>query len=754
MASSSTLHLTTHGGSHTAHHAHGGPGHALLGGGGPPGAAGGGPQNQSDIAFWLHNKLGTSNDSWTGGSIVSQLNPELLVKIEHCFCDLQPQVKLKLLLSLFHIQKRNLEANWKTQLDAILQVAQEDSEPWVAMLAELLKTYPATGQLNADIRVPDTNRKLFTDLLADMKKVLKKSDQSDTVLPMECHFLNKNAFISLVGHQPQTIKHFALKRKPKAAALKAELLNKSQEAANKVKSSSSGSFPIRKSTMPRKMSDTGGALKALPSRTFGGGFKSQRPAVPPRSNRKPEGGVKLLDITEQPIGFAAAKKRKRQQELEEIQAKKAQAKEEKEAAAKAAAAAKTTPDYAAGLSTMNPPTPAPAPSGVSSTAPPPPAYAPPTPLQSTVSTPSYAPQPPSLPTQPTVVSSQLPLQPPPHHTGPTLPTVPVTAGLTSNGMGPMPGLGGAGGAPPQTGLMSQPGLQQPQLSQGVQSSAMASNLSQSMVRTNPTPFPANLTSLEPLPPSAVQQQQHQQPQLQQQPQQQPASYHALQSTQRLTPGTTTRLVQLPTQPIPQPQTRFTGTQVLTQRASGPPVSVLANVGAHGGQAQQQPQAQARIIRTVRPLLSNLQPQPQNLLPQQPQQQPQQRQPPAPQAIVQPRVPAPLPTQTPQPAPAQAQRRSLTLTKEQMMEAQEMFRTANKVTRPEKALILGFMAGSRDNPCPHLGNVVTIKLSENQENVQQGNQFVGMIVETHFQMNYSTGEWKRIKKLRRLEDLQQ
>ena len=33
-------------------------------------------------------------------------------------------------------------------------------------------------------------------------------------------------------------------------------------------------------------------------------------------------------------------------------------------------------------------------------------------------------------------------------------------------------------------------------------------------------------------------------------------------------------------------------------------------------------------------------------------------------------------------------------REQMLEAQDMFRTANKVTRPEKALILGFMAGSR------------------------------------------------------------
>ena len=30
----------------------------------------------------------------------------------------------------------------------------------------------------------------------------------------------------------------------------------------------------------------------------------------------------------------------------------------------------------------------------------------------------------------------------------------------------------------------------------------------------------------------------------------------------------------------------------------------------------------------------------------------------------------------------------------MMEAQEMFRVSNKVSRPEKALILGFMAGSR------------------------------------------------------------
>ena len=35
---------------------------------------------------------GTSNDSWTGGSIVSQLNPDILKKIRNCFqvgyCDM------------------------------------------------------------------------------------------------------------------------------------------------------------------------------------------------------------------------------------------------------------------------------------------------------------------------------------------------------------------------------------------------------------------------------------------------------------------------------------------------------------------------------------------------------------------------------------------------------------------------------------------------------------------------------------------
>merc|ERR1719382_1332869 len=203
----------------------------------------------------------------------------------------------------------------------------------------------------------------------------------------------------------------------------------------------------------------------------------------------------------------------------------------------------------------------------------------------------------------------------------------------------------------------------------------------------------------------------------------------------LTGAPPTVTVPLPTQPLPQTQTITRLVQLPTHPL---PASALSQ----------------SVARPVVAHQTTLQPQQLVQLQQQAVQQQQVRQgqfaaSQQPQILRQPSV------QTIQTPGAPQQRRNLSLTKEQMLEAQEMFRTANKVTRPEKALILGFMAGSRDNPCPHLGNIVTIKLSENQENVPQtDNTYLTMIVETHFQMNYNTGEWKRIKKYRRLEDVLQ
>ncbi|XP_024649180.1 negative elongation factor A isoform X2 [Macaca nemestrina] len=100
------------------------------------------------------------------------------------------------------------------------------------------------------------------------------------------------------------------------------------------------------------------------------------------------------------------------------------------------------------------------------------------------------------------------------------------------------------------------------------------------------------------------------------------------------------------------------------------------------------------------------------------------------------------------ASAQQQpKKNLSLTREQMFAAQEMFKTANKVTRPEKALILGFMAGSRENPCQEQGDVIQIKLSEHTEDLPKadGQGSTTMLVDTVFEMNYATGQWTRFKK---------
>lgn len=107
--------------------------------------------------------------------------------------------------------------------------------------------------------------------------------------------------------------------------MRTELLQKSADAQSSLKKSSAPTVPLRSRGMPRKMADTA-PMRGIPSRLPLSGFRSPQPTTGPKPlSRTPagkkEGGVKLLDITEQPLGYAAAKKRKRQQELEEQQRK-------------------------------------------------------------------------------------------------------------------------------------------------------------------------------------------------------------------------------------------------------------------------------------------------------------------------------------------------------------------------------------------------------------------------------------------------
>lgn len=57
----------------------------------------------------------------------------------------------------------------------------------------------------------------------------------------------------------------------------------------------------------------------------------------------------------------------------------------------------------------------------------------------------------------------------------------------------------------------------------------------------------------------------------------------------------------------------------------------------------------------------------------------------------------------------------------------------------------------ENPYPQQGDILTIKLSENTETMQAiDGTYKPMTVEMYFQMNYGTGEWKRIQQIREVD----
>lgn len=234
------------------------------------------------------------------------MSKEKLRNIKDCFIDLQPQVKLKLLLSIIHIAKRNVE-EWRNELEDILDIAiiDDSGQRWVSTIAELLKNYPSIFQINLNI---EENTPVFNDLVLELKSTLDEIEIDCAMLPLECLYLNKNAMTALFGPQPLPEKHFTLIRKPKSAAIRAELMQRSNDALSGKSITSTPSIPIRM----RGVSETplrGISSKIAPAIKVGGSSSASKGAVPMKSQPKlRDGGVKLLEIDQQP---STSKKRKK-----------------------------------------------------------------------------------------------------------------------------------------------------------------------------------------------------------------------------------------------------------------------------------------------------------------------------------------------------------------------------------------------------------------------------------------------------------
>uniref|UniRef100_A0A1I8H8R2 USP domain-containing protein n=1 Tax=Macrostomum lignano TaxID=282301 RepID=A0A1I8H8R2_9PLAT len=195
---------------------------------------------------------------------------------------------------------------------------------------------------------------------------------------------------------------------------------------------------------------------------------------------------------------------------------------------------------------------------------------------------------------------------------------------------------------------------------------------------------------------------------------------------RLTPASTSTLTQ-PTnqQPVQQQQQAAQPQPPGASAAAATPSYLLPFAPAYAGQMQQptlfaysQPTASAApnnitVVQLVNRPYAMQQPQ------QQPQQQQQQQQ----QQQLQHQPPQQQQQLQHQPPHQAAASLSVQLTPEQSRAAAELFATANKLTKPEKSVILAFIGGNRTNLTPELGHLVRIHLSEYKERVFDQNQRV-------------------------------
>jgi hypothetical protein len=128
-------------------------------------------------------------------------------------------------------------------------------------------------------------------------------DIKDQVLPLECQYMNTNAILSIGARkQPtSTKKHFELRRIPKSASLRSELLVKSEDlTTTKLKPTvkPSSYFPVRKifsSSEPTIVS---------PSKGFVSGLRFNLQGASSRHSN-----LKLLEIVEQPLPLSKERRK-------------------------------------------------------------------------------------------------------------------------------------------------------------------------------------------------------------------------------------------------------------------------------------------------------------------------------------------------------------------------------------------------------------------------------------------------------------
>ncbi|CAJ0958260.1 unnamed protein product, partial [Mesorhabditis belari] len=763
----------------------------------------------NDLVKWLEKKLGDSGEGWEGRNAASFLSKEMLEELETCFQKLETNTKVKLLTAIPHIQHR-LMTKWRPQVEILLNLARRDADDWVEAVAEFYRELPQTSRI---VPEPSASESHFYSALGELKEIVKRHAEAGDIriLPPTAQVMSHSVLKQQYGiAEAECEKHFTLRRKPRSHLLKMEVLKQAEAAANPI-GKSKGSLhglPICKvrSTARKPNNDLPMTKVVMNTCKLSAGFsnepkKFQRPAL------KREGGAKLLDISEIPqsmkkrkIDVMAEERKRKADEKEEMKKKEKEEKEarieemkkrreeEKIAAEKKKAerfammkAAKVTsksisrnPSLASQSSGDE---------GINKIAQEPPKANPKVTVDSgkmlfdlekksqkliddeeRAAVRALTPDSPPMmsPISGIAIAQQSPQQQRLPHGGlfQQLPSEPPRRLLNQPQKSPL--LSPTTSASP----MQSPSALFQSINEPAQQRAFSNSNPNDRNSLMSQPMRAGIgrgarqdlhTLFQPLPQNNHQPQQQQQRNVPLLQERRPSSDDSPQPQQLQY-----RLSHM-TQPPPAVQTTNQN-RIGQQQGNAQPMRVVVQTT--------QPQQQQRLVQPIQVQLQsgglfqtipNQQTQNHQRAQQQQQQQQQQLQN-APQMIVQRRM-----SQTMQPLPASAQAQTQQAppalrqpapqnvnfnpdkNDQVRRQCEEMLRTANRLDQAGRQIVLDFMCGNKVNPRPDIGHIITIKLSETIEDGMMESGLVKMRVETFFQMDFSTGEWKRLRKCKLLTD---
>lgn len=101
---------------------------------------------QSNL-MWLQNRL-SGSDNWCSKSAAMMLDRQVLASIKDAFHTMESQVKLRLILSLFHLSHIQIE-EFSQELSEILQQAVTDRDQWTSTVARIMVTLYSPDYLDS-----------------------------------------------------------------------------------------------------------------------------------------------------------------------------------------------------------------------------------------------------------------------------------------------------------------------------------------------------------------------------------------------------------------------------------------------------------------------------------------------------------------------------------------------------------------------------------------------------------------------------